>query len=283
MRCLLVVALLCGVMVSAVAEEPRPTLAEATGRALDLGTTGWKLFIPDTYVARDDAKYDLLIHFHGHPPVVWNNALEAKLNAVIVTVNYNGLSRAYSTPFSDPKLFGKLLDDIHNELRKQPEFGEKATLDQLAISSFSAGYGAVRELLKQPEYFEQIDAILAADSLYASTVDDGTPDDSQLIDYKRFAELAVEKQKTFLFTHSEVPTPTYESTVETGDELLAHLELTAEPSDATGLGTIEFYRQAKRGQFELLGARGDDGDAHMEHLRYIGEFFARLPLAKLPE
>ena len=33
--------------------------------------------------------------------------------------------------------------------------------------------------------------------------------------------------------------------------------------------------------FELWGALGSDGDSHLEHLRYIGEFLEELPLAKV--
>ena len=281
--CLPFIGLLSVMPSLVVADEPPAPLPTAKGREIVLATKGAKLFVPDTYQPREDGKVDLLVHFHGHPPVVRDNAAFARLNAVIVTVNYNGLSKAYSTPFSDAELFGQLLDEVLATLRQQPEFADDVQLDQLALSSFSAGYGAVREILKQPGYFDQVTAILAADSLYASTDEDGTPVDSQMADYKRFAELATQQKKTFLFSHSQVPTPTYESTAETGDELLAHLKLTAESSTDTGLGTLEFYRHAKQGNFELWGARGDDGPAHMEHLRYIGEFYQHLPLARLAE
>lgn len=246
-------------------------LPVATGRQLNLSRSQWKLFVPNDYTSDGD-DVDLLVHFHGNSQTVWNNAAYADLNAVIVTVNYSGLSSAYSTPFADTTLFQQLLDDARSTLAAQPDFGPDTAWDQLAVSSFSAGYGAVRSILRTPTYFEAIDTLLAADSLYATTAFDGTALDSQMADYKAFATRAAAGDKRFIFTHSEVPTFTYESTAETGDELLQHLNLTPQPSNAEGLGPLRFYREAEQGNFKLWGARGADGDGHLNHLRYLGEW-----------
>jgi hypothetical protein len=224
---------------------------------------------------------DLLVHFHGDPQTVWNNSKYADLNAVIVTVNYSGLSSAYSTPFSNASLFQSLLDEALTKVRQQADIPATLQWDKLGVSSFSAGYGAVREILKSATYRNEIDALLAADSLYATTAGDGTPLDSQMVDYKTFATLAKNGTKTFLFSHSQVLTFTYENTMETGDELMQHLGISANTINTNGLGTLNFYRHAKTGNFELWGATGADGDAHLEHLRYIGEFLEGLPLAKV--
>jgi hypothetical protein len=259
-------------------------LPVATGRQIAMSNAAWKLFIPSTYQQRPGNVADLLVHFHGDPQTVWNNAKYAKLNTVIVTVNYSGLSSAYSTPFSNAALFQTLLDEALTKVRQQADIPDTLQWDQLGVSSFSAGYGAVREILKSASYRSQIDALLAADSLYASTAGDGTPVDSQMADYKTFATLAKNGSKTFLFSHSQVPTYTYETTGECGDELMQHLGVAASPFNSNGLGTLNFYRRAQSGNFRLWGASGADGDSHLEHLRYIGEFLEELPLAKqIPE
>ncbi len=264
---------------TAVAQVP-----VATGRQFALSNPAWKVFIPSTYQPRPGDVADVLVHFHGDPQTIWNNAHYAELNAVIVTVNYSGLSSAYSTPFSNSALFQALLDEALTKVRQQADIHDSLQWDKLGVSSFSAGYGAVREILKSAGYRNQIDALLAADSLYATTAGDGTPLDSQMADYKTFATLAKNGEKTLLFSHSQVPTFTYESTEETGNELLQHLGLSATPYNANGLGTLNFYRRAQSGNFKLWGASGIDGDAHLEHLRYIGEFLKELPLAKhIPE
>lgn len=246
-------------------------LPVATGHQIALSQPQWKLFVPSDYT-HDGDEVDLLVHFHGDSQTVWNNVAYAELNAVVVTVNYNGLSSAYSTPFADTTLFQQLLDDARLRLAAEPDFGPATTWDHLAVSSFSAGYGAVRRVLATPNYFEAIDSLLAADSLYATTAPDGTPLDSQMVDYKAFANRAAAGEKRFVFTHSQVPTFTYESTEETGDELLEHLNLTPRPTQTEGLGPIQFYREAEKGGFKLRGATGSDGPSHMNHLRYLGQW-----------
>ena len=276
--CCLAIFLIC----SLAAVPATAQLPTATGQQIQLSNPAWKLFIPSTYEQRPGDVADVLIHFHGNPQTVWDNSLFADLNAVIVTVNYRGLSSAYSTPFSDQSLFQSLIDESLTRVRGQPGFSTTLKWDQVGVSSFSAGYGAVREILKSRRYRNTIDALLAADSLYATTASDGTPLDSQMVDYKRFATLAKEGEKTFLFTHSQVLTYTYENTMETGNELMEHLQIEANPVSIDGLGTLEFYRHVKSGKFQLWGASGADGDAHLEHLRYIGFFLKEMPLAHLP-
>jgi hypothetical protein len=254
-------------------------LPTATGRSIAMSTPEWKIFIPGTYQHRPGNAADLLVHFHGDPQTYWNNAKYANLNAVIVTVNYAGLSSAYQTPFSNGALFGNLVNEALAKVRAEADFPDALAWDKVGVSSFSAGYGAVREILKQPAYRDEIDALLAADSLYATTAGDGTPLDSQMADYKTFATAAKNGTKTFLYSHSQVPTGTYESTYECADELMQHLGVPPTAVNTNGLGTLNFYRTAQAGNFKLWGATGSDGDAHLEHLRYIGEFLNDLPLA----
>ena len=263
----------------------QPAVAElptATGRQIALSNSAWKLFIPSTYQQRPGSVADVLIHFHGDPQTIWNNSQYADLNAIIVTVNYNGLSSAYSTPFSSRSLFRSLVDEALAKVRDESDFSDTLQWDQIGVSSFSAGYGAVREILKNESYRNDIDAVLAADSLYATTAGDGTALDSQMVNYKQFASQAQANEKTFLFSHSQVLTFTYENTAETGNELMEHLGISANPVSTEGLGTLDFYRHVKSGQFQLWGAEGADAEAHLEHLRYIGHFLKELPLSHLP-
>lgn len=259
------------------------TLAEPADSSVALSRPAWRLFVPTGYEPRPEGAYDLLVHFHGDPATVLRNVEAARLNAIVVTVNYNGLSSVYRRPFEDVVLFQTLLDDVEATLRVDERFGPGAARDRLAVSSFSAGYGAVREILKSPQYVEAIDGVLAADSLYASTAADGTPEDEQMAPYKRFADLAAAGEKTFVLTHTEVPTPTYESTRDTADELLEHLNLEATPIDRQGRGPLRFTRTATRGRFTLWGSPGDTGEAHMDHLRHLAEWLNALPLAKRAE
>ena len=277
---LFVVALVAQILATLPAQAQLPT---AAGKQITMSNSAWKIFIPNNYYQRSNNVADVLVHFHGDPQTFWNNAKYANLNTIIVTVNYSGLSSAYSTPFSNASLFQSLLNEALDKVTDEAFIPDTLQWDKIAVSSFSAGYGAVREILKSPTYRNDIDVLLAADSLYATTAGDGTPLDSQMVDYKTFATLAKNGSKTFMFTHSQVPTYTYESTQEIGDELMQFLGISATAINTNGLGTLNFNRTAQTGNFRLWGATGEDGDSHLEHLRYIGEFLEDLPLAKAPE
>ncbi len=267
----------------------RPLLAQypvagltATGRSLTIAAgSAWKVFIPDTYVQRPGNVADILVLLHGDPQTVWNNAKWANLNSIIVTANYGAASSAYQTPFaSNTALFQTVLDQALAKVRAEADISDTLQWDQLALASFSAGYGGVREILKNPTYRDSIDSLLAADSLYATTAGDGTPLDSQMADYKTFALAAKNGQKTFLLSHSKVLTYTYENTIETADELMQYLGITPTNYSANGLGTLNYYRKAQAGNFRVWGANGAAADDHSAHLRYIGDFLEQLPIAK---
>ncbi len=245
---ILAAATLTALITSRAVDAQLPT---ATGRQFTLSDPAWKVFIPSTYYQRSGNVADVIVHFHGDPQTYWNNAKYANLNAIIVTVNYNGLSSAYQTPFSNTALFQSVLDQTLSTVRAQADIPDNLQWDKIAVSSFSAGYGAVREILKSSTYRNEINSLLAADSLYATTASDGTPLDSQMVDYKTFAGLAKNGTKTFLFSHSQVPTYTYESTQECGDELMQYLGISATPINTNGLGTLHFYRYAQTGNFRL--------------------------------
>lgn len=258
----------------------------ATGRTITMANTAWSMFIPSTYQPTGN-QAALLVHFHGDPATFRNNAKYAGINAIILTVNYGGLSSAYQTPFaSNTSLFATLLTDAQTRARAQPDISDSLTFDTLAVTSFSAGYAAIREILKQPTYYNQIDAIATLDSIHAGFVsypNNKTLIASQMADWRRFAADAAAGNKTFILSHSQVDPVTYASTTLTANNLLTHIAAAATPNTYDGLGTLDIYRTASKGNFHLYGALGTDADSHLEHLRYSGEFLKQLPLTSIPE
>jgi len=274
---IVVLAFACAQISPAVAQLPT-----AAGKQITLSNAAWKLFIPNTYVQRPGAVADLLVHLHGDPQTFWNNAKYANLNSLIVTVNYSGLSSAYQTPFSNASLFQTIVDEALAKARLEANIPDNLQLDKLALSTFSAGYAGAREIFKSASYRDQIDAYLAADSIHASTAGDGTPLDSQMADFKTFADFAKNGQKTFIHTHSQVATSGYESTREVADEMLQYLGIAATAVNQPGLGTLTYNRTAQTGNYKLWGTTGSDAAAHSKHLQYIGDFLEELPLARVP-
>ncbi len=257
-----------------------------TGRSFDLSRAGYKLFIPSTYVHRPNDATDILVHFHGDPQTYWNNVGYAKLNVVVLTVNLGVVSSPYQTPYaSDTALFGNVLTEAKTVLRNQGDFSDTLEFDKLGVSSFSAGYAAVREILKQPAYYNDIDAMVLADTVYASFTSDAdhTPLDSQMTGFRNFAVAAKNGNKTLTLSHSQVLTYDYCNTIETADDLMAFSGVAPGAFNGTGLGSMQFYRKAQAGKLSFYGATGADATAHSKHLQNIGQFLDDMPLSTLPE
>lgn len=254
------------------------------------------LWIPDDYKQRRE-KVDVLINFHGSPRVAHEGTRRAGLNCVVISINYGGLSSVYRRPFAaDRELFATILSEALAEIRGQPGFPADAAWGRLAISSFSAGFGAVREVLKSPDYFAQIDGLLMLDSLYCGYVGDGTGSvqtgvvhPGLMKDFVRFAEASARGKKVMIVTHCNGPTPGYASTRETADYLLEKLKLSPSPLDLTipapkgttaEQGGLQLDRQAARQGFSLYGSPGGNETDHVQHLRQMGHWLRDLPLAK---
>jgi hypothetical protein len=259
----------------------------ATGTAVTLTgglPTGYQLFIPSTF--QPSKQIDLLVHFHGDPATIWANHKYANLNSLVVTANLGALSGSYQTPYSaNTSLFGTVLNEALAKARQQASIPDDAAWRKVAVSSFSAGYGAVREILKQPAYFNQITGLVMADTIYGSftSASDHSPLDSQMVNFRAFAQQAAAGSKAMVVTHSQVQTFTYSNTAETADDLMAHVGVTPSPYNAIGLGGLQFYRHAAKGNFEVFGATGATATAHSLHLQNIGQWLDDLPLAVLPE
>lgn len=237
--------------------------------------------------------YDLLVHFHGEPNIILREAGRASLNSAIAIVNFRGLSSAYRRPFEhDASLFEQLLVQVGCELKNAKYASAAAVERRLIVSSFSAGYGAVREILKSTANQHRIEGYVAADSIYASIVDsadhvDAPPprqvEPEHMHDFLILANQAARGEKLFLITHSAQPTP-YASTTETADYLINALKLMRTNAGPTLKGASP-KSVCNRGGFQVFGYDGVKADDHLWHLRRIGDAFGRLTdlqKAKLP-
>ena len=228
----------------------------------------------------------LLIHFHGARKTTQKAFARSQLNAVMVIVNFPGLSSAYSKPFSDDaRLFQHILDRAKQALPEE-EVSDSFQWERISLSSFSAGYGAVREILKTPRYFRRINDIVAADSIYAGL--EGTKEirparrvaESNMRDFLKFATLAVDGEKRFTISHSSQPTP-YASTTETADYLLQSLNIKRSETSAENTRVLTQKTHASKGQFTVMGFAGLTGEAHLNHLHHIDVFWNTIAVAPL--
>src|SRR5258708_21112308 len=94
----------------------------------------------------------LLIHFHGPDWLANTAAVQWKKRVCVVTIQLGAGSGVYSRAFAEPERFSELL--------KEAEKTAGLEFKPVVISSFSAGYGAVREILGNRANWPSIDAII---------------------------------------------------------------------------------------------------------------------------
>lgn len=223
--------------------------------------------------------YDLLIHFHGAPPVLEAAFEKSGIDGVLVIYNWGIGSGAYEDPFAVPGTFGQVLTSITNGVRELCPTA--AAPKRIGLSAWSAGYGAVWRILDRSGDAARIDSVLLSDGLHAGFVGNERErqvNPAQMAAFELFADQAVLDQRLFAITHSSISTP-YASTTETSSYLL----------DAEGVARVsvsmpgprpdmELTSRADRGSLHVRGFAGEDKRAHANQLHGFGDLL--LPYLK---
>jgi len=228
-----------------------------------------QLFVPQGYKP-EHGRISLVIHLHGIAQVAEQNLMRANEQAVLVTVALKGLSKVYTDLFSKPESFRTLLDETLSQL-KRLKVAENPTIGRLCVTSFSAGFGGVRELLKGEEFYQRIDVLIMADSIYAGFVGDPAQrqvDPNAMSGFLRFARDAAEGKKVFIVTYSQVKTD-YASTAETANYLLTQIGGKAESVQETWAEGWQCTSRFQRKGLQIYGFAGDAGADHMKHLHNL--------------
>lgn len=246
--------------------------------SLNSGTTGQsaEIFVPDYYRAPAGGAFTLVLHLHSASWAAEDAIYRARANAVLLAIHLGNLSGPYQSYFSRPGVFRQILDTVTAVLRERGIIASPV-VRKLVVTSFSAGYAGVREVLRSPDCRARIDALLLADGLHSSL--DSTLMNTQLQDFLTFAQDARGGKKIFISTHSSIRTSGYRSTTETANYLLAGLGLprkVAAGSDEVGTR----ISTADTGNFHLRGYAGDTATDHMKHLygmhQMVSDVMARL-------
>ncbi len=232
-----------------------------------------RMLIPQRGGFTDSMGADVLIHFHGHEPV------RKTLVQVARGISYVGIdlgvnSGPYMKAFQTPGTFQTLRQSIEQALRDKTG-DPRAHIRNLGLSAWSAGYGAINEILKSSDH--GVDAVVLLDGLHTG-FDPAAPEVpsrsrplsplniSPILD---FARLAKQGEKLFVFTHSQVDPVSYPSTARTADLVLDLLGLARTPVKAEGAPFARTGSADEKG-FHLWSYAGRDTKAHCEHIRFIG-------------
>lgn len=193
----------------------------------------------------------LIIHFHSSPWLVELCAQRKFPTAAVMAVNLGAGSEAYRQPFLEPGEFAKIVGEAEAAVG-----GRK--FKTIVLSSFSAGYGAVREILRDKTNWPRITSVILADSLYSEyghEADDLGP----FLAY-------LQSGKRLVITHSELYPGTYESTSEAVDWLLSKMGAKRKAVLRWGPIGMQQLSEASKGGFVVLGFAGNTADDHVDHL-----------------
>ena len=222
---------------------------------------------------------DLLIHFHGLSYVPKHAVYKSEHPVVLAVVNLGSGSSVYEKAFKNPSTFPRLVEKIAQEVSERK--GATIKPSRVYLSSFSAGYGAVRAILKH--HISTVDGIVLLDGLHTDYVPSrrvlaqgGTLNEENLKDFVRNARLAMENKKRFLMTHSEIFPGTYASTTETTDYLIRSLDLQRHPVLKWGPGGMQMLTETRAGGLTLLGFAGNSAPDHVDHFHGLPEFLISL-------
>jgi hypothetical protein len=252
-------------MVEHTRAHPRLAEERPPGRREDLTLGG--LFIPAAIADRETLP--VLIHFHGGTwlPEV---AVARHGKAAVIAVQLGSGSSVYAKPFKERNRFRDLLDEARQKTGRH--------FAPLVLSGWSAGYGAIREILRSPDDYARVDAVLLIDGLHAG-YKRGTPgpkeselNEEDLAVFVQYARDAAAGRKQLIITHSEIFPGTFASTTETTDYLLRQLDLRRTPVLKWGPMGTQQLSDAGQGKLSVIGYAGNSAPDHVDQLHSLGEY-----------
>jgi hypothetical protein len=230
---------------------------------LPLGT----LFVPQGL--RSNRPATLLFFFHGGDWVPELAASRQRQMAVVL-VQAGAGSGSYVQLFKDPTRFLSLI--------AQAESASHTHFSQIALGGWSAGCGAIRQILLDPTSYERVDRVLCIDGVHTGYTN-GTPgpeesdlDASNLQVWLRFGRDAIDGKKRLIITHSEIFPGTFASTTETADWLLREWQLTPHPVARFGPMGTQMLSRVSAGGLTVIGFAGNSAPDHVDEMNSLPEY-----------
>ncbi len=258
--------------------HPRIAKVEVPGRRSELAALKGAVLFAGPKVKPDKA-IPLIIHFHGVSWLMEYHIAKHFSKAALITVNLGSGSRVYGNPFVEPAVFQNLIDEAGRVL------GAKKAWSSITLVGFSAGYGAIRAILRHERNFRLVNNVLLLDGIHASYVpegkrlaDGGVIKEDDLDSYVKFAREAVVGNKKFLISHSEIFPGTYASTTECVDYLLSTLGLKRTAKLKNGPVGMQQLSEVNLRGFHVRGYAGNSGEDHGDQLQAMPEWLKLLKI-----
>ncbi len=214
-----------------------------------------RMLMPKKKTLTADGGFDLIIHFHGGN-AVRKTIVDIARGVYIAAIDLGAGSAAYARPFSKPEKFLTLLKDIEKAVAKNTN-NKQAHIRKLGLTGWSAGYGAIRAILRQ-KTSNRVDAVVLIDGLHSnySNASRTKLRSYQLKPFVKFAKHAAQGQKFMFVSHSSIVPPGYASTTETAHYLAEKLGVPVQQSSAKDSPLLSRYEQAQSGGFLMRGYLG---------------------------
>jgi hypothetical protein len=256
-------------MVEHTREHPRLTKTVPPGRRLPLELGS--LFVPEKATQTHPVK--LLLFFHGGD---WlpELAVAQQRNMAVITVQAGAGSGSYVKLFTDPARFSRLIAEA--EAKSGLSFGE------IDLGGWSAGCGALRQILSDPASYDRVGGVLCIDGVHTGYVNGKPgPEESEIETDNLQAWLllgrdAMAGKKRFIVTHSEIFPGTFASTTETADYLLREWGLAAHPVVKWGPMKTQLLSEVKAGGLLVVGFAGNSAPDHVDQLHSLPVYLSWL-------
>ena len=247
-----------------------PRLTETTPPGLREKLTFGTLFVPERLKGK--RQVNLLLFFHGGTwlPEV---AASQQRDLAVITVQAGAGSNTYGKLFADPATFPKLIAEA--QAAANVSFGE------VELGGWSAGCGALRQILSNPTSYGRVSRVLCIDGVHAGYINgvpgDGPSAESQLDpanlqSWLHFGTDAIAGRKHMIITHSEIFPGTFASTTETADYLLRQWGLAAHPVVRWGPMGTQILSEVRKGGLLVVGFAGNSAPDHVDELQSLPEY-----------
>lgn len=215
-----------------------------------------------------DGGFDVMFHFHGHE-AVRKEWVQVMNGAVLVGVTLGTGSGPYETTFRGTQAFERLVKGVEEAVAAKS--GRKnAHARKIGLSGWSAGYGAVGQILNSSYGREKVDSVVLLDGLH-SGYQGSSLNEAQLKPFIDFARRAAHGERFMFVSHSSIIPPGYASTTETANYLIYKVGGKAHkthPRNGDPMG-LDLISRFSKGNFHVRGYAGNDT---LDHCAHIGLF-----------
>ncbi len=244
--------------------------------SMTVGVNTFTLYIPNTW--KPQQNLSIQVHFHGPDWHMIQESIDRGSTDPLISSYAGEGSTVYKNLMIAPGTLESWLAAVMVKLKERGA-PSNAIFNAYDLTSFSAGYGAIRELVQQPTVFKRIRKVVLGDSMYGSlqSTNPRVPLDAHITVWEPLARAAMRGDKTFVVSVSSVPTSTYASSSECLDALVKRVGGSWANADPTWPcsqdPSFPLLRYFESRRFFAWHYGGSDAAAHNTQARHFADIW----------